>query len=73
MPRVTFTSDFDYSPSEHKGLVTLAYKSGQTELVKQECADQAIKLCRAHLAEVAEEPTDERRRAPRKGRVSKQD
>lgn len=38
MPWVTFVQDFDFSPKQKGGLVTIAYKSGTRCIVTRECA-----------------------------------
>lgn len=49
MPKVIFNDDFDYSPVQYNGRVTMAYKAGTMHNVKQECADQAIGSGKAEL------------------------
>lgn len=39
---VRFSADFDFSPAEKGGLVTIAYKAGTAENVTRACADQAL-------------------------------
>lgn len=39
MPRIRFTSDFDFKVNNH---AVIAYKAGRTYLVSQEAAAQAI-------------------------------
>lgn len=39
---VRFTADFDFSPVEFSGLVTVAYKAGTVENVPTACADLAL-------------------------------
>lgn len=42
MPWVRFTSDFDWSPPEKPGRITIAYKSGMQVLVRRLCAQAAV-------------------------------
>lgn len=49
---VRFVRDFDFSPAERKGRVTIAYKDGTEKNVTQECADQAIAAGAATLMKV---------------------
>jgi hypothetical protein len=42
MARVRFLRDFNWHVPEYAGRVTIAYKAGSTETVKQRCADDAI-------------------------------
>lgn len=42
MPWIAFTRDFDWSPPEKKGRVSIAYKSGMTLFVRRTCAEEAI-------------------------------
>lgn len=42
MPRVRFTGDFDWSPPEFNGRVTMAYKAGMTLIVTTPCAEAAV-------------------------------
>ncbi len=39
--RVTFVRDFNWSPKQYSGLVSLAFKAGQTLQVTRECANAA--------------------------------
>jgi len=39
---VRFTRDFDWSPPETGGRVTMAYKAGMKLMVRRQCADEAI-------------------------------
>lgn len=50
MPRVDFLKDFDFSPSAKNGLVTIAYKAGQVEMVTSECWEKAKAGGHAKLA-----------------------
>lgn len=40
--RIRFTEDFDWSPPERKGLVTIAYRAGTTKSVRRACGEAAI-------------------------------
>lgn len=40
---VRFTSDFDFSPKERAGRVTISYPAGFEANVTRECADLALK------------------------------
>jgi hypothetical protein len=40
--RILFTADFDWSPPEKQGRVTLAYKAGWTGSVRRWCGDAAV-------------------------------
>lgn len=42
MAWVRFTADFDFSPADFGGLVTIAYKAGTVENVTGDCAAQAV-------------------------------
>lgn len=42
MPRVRFLRDFDWSPPERGGRLTLAFKAGTEILVRRICAAEAI-------------------------------
>lgn len=42
MPRVRFTGDFDWSPPEFNGRVTLAFKAGTEDTVTTPCAEAAV-------------------------------
>lgn len=44
MAWVRFTADFDFAVKPN---YVIAYKAGQTLLVKRECADQAIRATKA--------------------------
>jgi hypothetical protein len=41
--RITFTRDFDWSPPEKGGRLTIAYKAGWSGLVRKACAIAAVK------------------------------
>lgn len=47
MAWMKFTKDFDFSPADLNGHVTVAYKADTTVNVTRECADQALALGRA--------------------------
>lgn len=42
MPWIRFTRDFDYSPPEKGGRVTIAYRAGTVANVTRACADAAM-------------------------------
>lgn len=42
MPWVKFLSDFNWSPPERRGRVTIAYVRGMKLLVRRKCAEQAV-------------------------------
>jgi len=42
MAWVKFTADFDFSPGDLGGLVTIAYKAGTVENVTSDCAALAV-------------------------------
>ncbi|MBD9652002.1 hypothetical protein IB267_26945 [Ensifer sp. ENS09] len=44
MPRVRFIADFDYKPTPQS---TVGYLAGMEEVVKRECAEQAIAVGKA--------------------------
>lgn len=48
---VRFISNFDWSPAEHNGRVTTAYKAGTTKFVPEPAADEAVRLGRAEIVE----------------------
>jgi len=41
--KVTFTRDFDWSPPEMRGRMTIAYKAGFSGIVRKACAEAAMK------------------------------
>ncbi|MBP0439589.1 hypothetical protein [Tianweitania sediminis] len=55
MPRVRFTADFDYKPSQQ---VTIAYKAGTEKLVKAACAEKAIAAGKAQEIKPKAKPAD---------------
>ncbi|WP_336800806.1 hypothetical protein [Kaistia sp. MMO-174] len=57
--RVRFLADFDWSPAERGGRVTIAYKAGMTLSVTRACAAEAIAVGKAEVAK--KENPDERR------------
>ena len=59
MPWFDFTSDFNWSPPEKKGLVTIAYKAGQSLNVREICAREAERRGRGSRRKpVADEPVE---------------
>lgn len=53
-----FTSDFDFSPAERGGRVTVAYKAGMVQNVTRECADAAEKAGAGSRTRPVKEPAD---------------
>ena len=51
--RVRFLADFDYKPTPQ---TTIAYKAGQTEFVRRECAERAIALGKAEPVDLPAPP-----------------
>jgi hypothetical protein len=49
---VRFTDDFDFSPAERNGRVTIAYKAGMLQNVTRECAGQAIPQGKARIERI---------------------
>lgn len=66
MPRIRFTSDFDFKVNAN---VTRAYKAGHAYLVSQAAADEAIRRQRA--IPVAPAPTAASRRTRKASNVGK--
>lgn len=42
MPTVTFIEDFDWTPPEANGRITIAYKAGMTVKVRKRAAEAAM-------------------------------
>jgi hypothetical protein len=61
VPWVRFTGDFDWSPPERGGRVTIAYRAGMVLLVTTACATAAAAADRAqHTMRPARSRDDER-------------
>lgn len=62
--RIRFLADFDWSPPEFGGRVTMAYRKGSEETVTRDCGAAAVAAGRA---EAIEPPAaDDPKRQPRK-------
>lgn len=58
--RVRFLRDFDWSPPEHGGRTTMAYKAGQVVTVRRKAGEDAIAAGAAE--EAANGQSDDERR-----------
>lgn len=60
--KVTFSRDFDWSPPEFKGAVTVAYKAGQTYTLPRPAADAALSAEAGIAVEAPDSPKRQRRK-----------